>query len=99
MASFQVTTQLLNDKAGTIGTINERFIDIMADITRLMHNLQDEWQSDASNQFVSKFDQLNNEFKQYSEVIVSYQKFLTNAATDYTSAESAIKTATVDLFS
>ncbi|QUH29096.1 WXG100 family type VII secretion target [Vallitalea guaymasensis] len=99
MASFQVTTQLLNDKAGTIGNINERFLSIMADITRLMHNLQDEWQSEASNQFVAKFDQLNNDFKQYSEVIASYQKFLTNAATDYTSADSAIKSATADLFS
>lgn len=99
MASFKVTTQTLEDKATTIKTINTQFNGIMEEITTLMHRLQNDWQSEAAEQFISRFDKLKNEFTSYSKVIDSYSLFLTNAAGDYAAAETAINTGAGNLFS
>jgi WXG100 family type VII secretion target len=99
MAKFVVTTQMLEDTSGTITKINADFNGIMEDITNLMNNLQANWKSEAAEQFISKFKGLRNDFDNYSQVITSYSTFLSSAATDYASAETAINTATGDLFS
>lgn len=99
MAQFTVTTQMLDDTSSTIKGINSQFNGIMEDITNLMTNLQSNWRSDAAEQFITRFKGLKNDFQNYSQVITSYSTFLTNASTDYASAETAIDTATGDLFS
>ncbi|MCT4686967.1 WXG100 family type VII secretion target [Vallitalea sp.] len=99
MAKFTVTTQMLEDTSSNIANINTQFNEIMDDITGLMNNLQANWKSDAAEQFISRFRGLKNDFDNYSQVIVSYSTFLTNAANDYSSAETAIDKATADLFS
>ena len=91
MGNFQVTTQLLNDKADTIKTVNGEFQQTMESISTLIHSLQDEWKSDASNEFVQKFDTLKKEFTNYYQVVNSYEVFLRNAAEDYVAAETKIQ--------
>lgn len=89
--NFQVTTQLLTDKAKTIDSINGEFKDTMGQIKKLIHNLDNEWKSDAAREFVEKFDTLDKEFINYYQVVDSYREFLNRAAEDYVTAETSIQ--------
>ena len=76
--------------AGTIRTLNTQLDTKLSEIKKQMNDLQQTWQSDASNTIREKFSSLTPTFEQYKNIVDSYAKFLDNTVQSYESAETTV---------
>ncbi|WP_338470828.1 pore-forming ESAT-6 family protein [Niallia sp. XMNu-256] len=76
--------------AQTIRTLNQSLSEKLTEIKKEMNNLQQPWQSDASNTIREKFNALAPKFDNYEQVINSYATFLDTTVQRYNEAETAI---------
>jgi WXG100 family type VII secretion target len=90
MATIQVTPELLRKTSTEISKVNSDFNLIMNDIKTEMQKMKQRWESEAADIFISKFNGLNDDFQNYSKVIMDYANFLNTAADTYTNADKAI---------
>lgn len=94
MASFKVTPQMLKTASTNIANVNTKFQENMKGIITEMRNLKQKWESDASNNFLTKVEKLSSSFEAYYSVINSYSKFLDEASTAYKKSDEEISKAT-----
>ncbi|MCM1299221.1 MAG: pore-forming ESAT-6 family protein [Firmicutes bacterium] len=88
--SIKISTQVLNDTAAKIRSINNTLDAKLAEISKTVNNLNDTWKSQASGEIIATMNALKPRFNDYKEVIDNYAKFLDNTAQSYETAESTI---------
>ncbi len=91
MAIIQVTPELLTGKAGEVRTLKGEHDQTMEKLKNLVHALNDQWKGEAQDAFVAKFDSMQSQFTQFSEMLEGYAKLMDTAARELQSTDQSLK--------
>lgn len=86
---IKVTTQVLNETADRIRSINASMDSRLAEINSRMNQLESTWQSSAASDIRAAMNAMRPKFEEYKNVVTSYARFLDTTAASYEATESA----------
>ena len=78
----------LGSWANTVGNRNNKLLDDLHEIQRLIKSLEGEWESNAAVAIRQKIQGMEPRFIQYHDVVDNYAKFLRNTAAEYEATET-----------
>lgn len=91
MAVIQVTPELLQAKATEVRGLKSNHDDTMAKLSTLVHSLNEHFKGSAHDAFVAKFDSMQPQFKNFSEMLEGYAKLMDNSARELQEADQRAK--------
>lgn len=91
MAIIQVTPELLEGKANEVMQLKGQHEEVISKLTNLVHGLNEQWKGEAQDAFVSKYDSMQSQFKNLSEILEGYSKLMTDYAKDMRQLEGQKK--------
>lgn len=91
MAIIQVTPELLQSKATEVRSLKSNHDETMQKLNNLVHALNEQWKGEAQNAFVAKFDSMQSQFKNFSEMLEGYAKLMDTAARELQSTDQTLK--------
>lgn len=97
MAEIKVSSDVLRNASQNLTTYGTQFTALMGEIKSGMQRMKNEWQGDAADEFINKFNSLDRTFDTYTRVINEYAKFLENAAEQYETADTSVQNDTSNL--
>ena len=98
MAIIQVTPELLTGKATEVRGLKANHDEVISKLTNLVHALNENWKGEAQDAFVAKYDGMQSQFKQFSEMLEGYAKLMDTAANELQNTDQALKS-TMNSFS
>lgn len=87
---IKITMPEVSSTSANMRNLNAQLDETLNSILHEMNELSSVWQSDSSNQIISKFKGFANRFTLESETIEEYCKFLDLTVNTYGSLESTI---------
>ena len=93
MAEIKVTSQELKAKSEAFKNYANEFGTNMGEIKAGMQSMKGNWEGDAAESFITRFNQMEKNFESYQRVITEYATFLGKAAEDYEASENKVKSA------
>ena len=91
MAIIQVTPELLQGKATEVRGLKSNHDETMQKLNNLVKALNDQWKGEAQDAFVAKFDSMQTQFKNFSEMLEGYAKLMDTAAKELQSTDQSLK--------
>ena len=91
MAIIQVTPELLQGKATEVRGLKQNHDDTMQKLNNLVRALNEQWKGEAQNAFVAKFDSMQAQFKNFSEMLEGYAKLMDTAAREIQNTDINLK--------
>ena len=91
MAIIQVTPEMLQGKAGEVRTLRSTHDETMQKLANLVHALNEQWKGEAQDALVAKFDSMQTQFKNFSELLEGYAKLMDTAARELQSTDQSLK--------
>ena len=82
MAIIQVTPDLLRGKAGEVRTLRGTHDETMTKLRNLVRALNDQWKGAAQDAFLQKFESMQPQFNNFSEMLEGYANLMDKAAID-----------------
>lgn len=73
--------------AGTIDTRNQKLLDKLHEIQKLIRSLEGEWESNSASEIRSKIQGMEPRFQNYYDVVENYAKLVRNIAMEYKATE------------
>lgn len=89
--SILISTDELRSAAKNVADLNRQLTGNLEDIKRKLTALRNTWQSESSEEMLTRFNQLDPRFKDYETVVNSYVDFLNKTAEQYEVKEDTIK--------
>lgn len=74
--------------ASKIDNRNNKLLEELHEIQRLIKSLEGEWESDSAIAIRQKIQGMEPRFQQYHDVVDNYAKFLRNTANEYKATET-----------
>lgn len=91
MATIQITPELLHSKASEVRTLKEDHDQTMQKLTTLVHGLSDQWKGDAQTAYVSKYDEMQSTFTNFSNLLEGYAKLMDTSADEMFGKDQDLK--------
>ena len=91
MAEIRVSPEMLRSSSQSLTTMESRFATLMQQIKSDMSAMKNNWEGQAADSFISRFNQLERNFATYSRVMKEYAKFLSDSAQQYEATDSKVK--------
>ena len=91
MAIIQVTPELLQGKATEVKGLRSNHDETMQKLTNLVRALNEQWKGEAQDAFLAKFDDMQMQFKNFSEMIEGYATLMETAARELQSTDQSLK--------
>jgi len=91
MAIIQVTPELLQGKATEVRGLKSNHDDTMQKLNNLIRALNEQWKGSAQDAFVAKFESMQPQFKNFSEMLEGYAKLMDTAARELQSTDQQLK--------
>jgi len=91
MAIIQVTPELLMGKATEVRGLKSTHDETMQKLNNLVKALNEQWKGEAQDAFVAKFDSMQTQFKNFSEMLEGYAKLMDTAAKEIQGVDQTLK--------
>ncbi len=91
MAVIQVTPALLQAKATEVRGLKSNHDDTMAKLSNIIHSLNEHFKGGAHDAFVAKFDSMQPQFKNFSEMLEDYAKLMDKVAIEMQEKDIELK--------
>jgi WXG100 family type VII secretion target len=91
MATIQVTPELLQSKATEVRGLKSNHDDTMQRLTNLVRALNEQWKGAAQDAFVAKFESMQPQFKNFSEMLEGYATLMDTAARELLNTDQQLK--------
>lgn len=91
MALIQITPELLQGKATEVRGLKTTHDEAIQKLTNLVHALNEQWKGEAQDAFLAKFDSMQTQFTNFSDMLEGYAKLMDTAATELQNTDQALK--------
>lgn len=88
MSEIYVNHGSFDSWAGSIDNRNNKLLEELHEIQRLIKSLEGEWESDSAAAIRRKITGMEPRFEQYHDVVDNYARFLRNTAAEYKAMEA-----------
>ncbi len=90
MKTIQITPELLMEKAQEVRSLREDHDQIMAKLSSIIMNLNEQWRGEAQDAFVAKYESMQSTFRNFSEMLEDYAALMDKAARELQLTDQSI---------
>ncbi len=91
MANIQITPELLEAKAGELRKLRGNHDSNMQAMANLIRGLNEIWKGEAQTAFINKYESMQSQFKQFSEMLEQYAVLMDTSAKGFRDTDVGLK--------